>query len=121
MKPITRNEKSKEALFIRHSNSTSDDHGTDVSQFEKARATLLILKALTSVSRLLDPPAEFETGGGQNPESRNPDSRNPERSKSRTAQSPEGSKSRMGQNPEGSKSRISRKCTVKCGLASVVH
>ncbi|KFD50618.1 hypothetical protein M513_08425 [Trichuris suis] len=40
----------------------------------------------------------------------NPDSRNPERSKSR-----------MGQNPDRSESRQGRKCTVKCGLASVVH
>ncbi|KFD48017.1 hypothetical protein M513_11099 [Trichuris suis] len=70
-----------------------------------------------SLTRLGCPPVtvavkipKVEIPIGQNPDSRNPDSRNPERSKSRT-----------GQNPEGSKSRIGRKCTVKCGLASVVH
>ncbi|KFD58547.1 hypothetical protein M513_00773 [Trichuris suis] len=66
-------------------------------------------------------------GGGQNPDSRNPErsksrtGQNPKGLKSRMGQNPEGSKSRMGQNPEGSKPRIGRKCTVKCGLASVVH
>ncbi|KFD49409.1 hypothetical protein M513_09676 [Trichuris suis] len=63
----------------------------------------------------------FELVSVKIPIGQNPDSRNPERVKSRMGQNPEGSKSRMGQNPEGSKSRIVRKCTVKWGLASVVH
>ncbi|KFD50988.1 hypothetical protein M513_08171 [Trichuris suis] len=73
------------------------------SQADERTCSVLTLKVKSESVAVKIPKVEILIG-------QNPDSRNPERSKSR-----------MGRNPDRSESRIGRKCSVKCGLASVVH